>query len=421
MKFLITTHDTQAIELLTYIAHQDGHDVTVCHNTTAAWQACQQDFYPLVIVDIEKESSAEMDSLQLCRQICTLSAEKNVVILLLAEPAQLENLKAIFEAGINDYFTKPLNPQQVRMRLEIVKQHGRERFERWQAEESLRESEEKFRTLLEYAPEGIIIVDKEGRIVLVNAMSEEMFGYTRAEMLGQNIEILLPERLRPRHANHRHAFLAHPKNRQMGQSLDLLARRKFGTVFPVEVGLSVANTKNGILIIAHVINITERKQTEEKANRQGELLYGVARAMNYLLVTPNFSVAIEEVLKYLGLSTNVSRVYLFENHFHPQTNEPLMSLRFEWTLDESHAQINHLALQNASYSPSFSRWYETLRNEKTIQGSVRQLPLLERQPLEVRKVKTIFIAPIMILGRFWGFIGFEDDQFERQWRMPIGT
>ena len=140
------------------------------------------------------------------------------------------------------------------------------------AEKTLRESEERFRTFLESAPETIVVIDHEGRIMFANAKTEGMFGYDWDEMTGQTVEILLPERFRNAHLKHRKDYFSDPRLRPMGIGLDLAGRTKDGTEFPIEVSLSFVETENGILAMGFIRDITVQEQAE-RALRESEQRY----------------------------------------------------------------------------------------------------------------------------------------------------
>lgn len=126
------------------------------------------------------------------------------------------------------------------------------------AEESLH------RGLLEAAPDAMVVVDDTGTIHLVNAQTEALFGYERSELVGQAVEALVPEEHRSGHPGHRRGYFTAPRTRPMGQDLELTARRKDGSVFPVEISLSSIETERGRLVSAAIRNVSERKAAEAR-------------------------------------------------------------------------------------------------------------------------------------------------------------
>jgi PAS domain S-box-containing protein len=139
-------------------------------------------------------------------------------------------------------------------------------------ETALRASEVRFRGLLDAAPDAMVIVDRQGRIVLVNRQAQLVFGYAGEELLGQPIEVLIPEGYRAGHVHQRDGYIANPRTRPMGAGIDLFALRKDSTEFPVEISLSPMDTPEGLLITAAVRDISGRKQVEAHVHALNENL-----------------------------------------------------------------------------------------------------------------------------------------------------
>src|SRR5207249_2755188 len=145
-------------------------------------------------------------------------------------------------------------------------------------------AEERFRRVVEAAPNAIVLVNREGKITLINAQTEKLFGHARDALIGQAVEILVPVRFRAAHPGHRTSFFGSPSSRSMGVGRDLYGLNKDGNEFPIEIGLNPIESEEGLLVLASIIDITERKRAEES-------LHQVMRET-------------QETVKVLSLSTN---------------------------------------------------------------------------------------------------------------------
>ena len=142
--------------------------------------------------------------------------------------------------------------------------------ERNRAEEALRASENRFRSLFEFSPDAIVTSDMGGTIREANGRVEEFFGYSRRELVGQSVDVLVPERFRQAHPAHRRQYAGHSRTRPMGAGLELYARRKDGSEFPVDIMLAPIETPDGPLILSTIRDVTERKEAERALRRAEE-------------------------------------------------------------------------------------------------------------------------------------------------------
>lgn len=152
-----------------------------------------------------------------------------------------------------------------------------------------RRSEERFRLAVESAPNAMVMIDQQGRIVLVNGQTERFFGYSRDELLGQSVELLVPERFRGEHPAFRNEFFIHPETRSMGVGRELFGRRKDGSEFPVEIGLNPIQTEEALFVLSAIVDITERKRTEVELRASEErfrLLVDGVRDYSIIMLDP---------------------------------------------------------------------------------------------------------------------------------------
>ena len=154
-----------------------------------------------------------------------------------------------------------------------------------------RQADARFRGLLEAAPDATLCVDSDGRIVLVNAQAERLFGYPREELAGQPVEILVPDAIKAGHPGLRAGYAADPKPRQMGAGLNLSGRRRDGTTFPAEISLSAIDTDQGLLVSAAIRDVTQQRQALGDLRRTNQNLQSLSYSLAHDLRTPLRSLA----------------------------------------------------------------------------------------------------------------------------------
>ncbi len=161
-------------------------------------------------------------------------------------------------------------------------------------------------------------------------------------------------------------------------------------------------------------DITEQKQVEAELLQRDRLLQAVAESANYLLAELNYEIAIEKALATLGEAAKVDRIFLFENHCHPQNGERVVSLQFEWT--HSNMKSFRSQSQNLPYdSCGLSRWYEILSSGQSIHGLTREFPATEQELLVQCGIQSLLLVPLRLEDKFWGYLGLADCCSDRHW------
>ena len=188
-----------------------------------------------------------------------------------------------------------------------------------------KQAEELFQLATEASPSGTVLVDHQGRIVLVNAHAERLFGWTRDELIGENIEVLVPERFAHAHPGDRINFFALPEARAMGAGRELFARRRDGSEFPVEIGLNPIQTPHGLVVLANVVDISARLAAEEIARRSREQVERLSRVSLLGEMTAFLAHELNQPLAAIVNNATAAMQYLEQGRLNPEQLQEILT------------------------------------------------------------------------------------------------
>ncbi len=297
-----------------------------------------------------------------------------------------------------------------------VSDRKRDEADRKQAEAALKQAEEKYRSIVENAVEGIFQTTPDGHYLTANPMLAKIYGYDS------------PQELTTRLIDIRHQLYVNPQRRdefsRLLQAQDAVldfesqVYRKDGSIIWISEHARAMRDANGYLLgyEGTVEDITLRKQAEAELLQRDSLLQGVATAMTYLLTDTNYEAAIAKVLETLGGAANVDRVYIYENHPHPETGASVTSIRYEWVRESISPTLQQPHWQNQPYSsPGLHGWYDALSVGQSVSGVIEDFAAPKQQLLQLDQILSVLLVPILIDDHFWGFIGFDDCATPRRW------
>ncbi len=244
---------------------QLGYDTAVAHTGEEAIRKAKERCPDILLMDIVL--GGERDGIETAHSIRDFCDSPLVYLTAYSDEKTLERAKITEPMG---YILKPYEERELRAVLEMALYHHSRLLARM--ENKLDSSEERFKGLLESAPDGIVVSDHHGNIVMVNSQVEKLFGYTADELIGQSVDMLLPESLRGTHTGHRERYYASPRTRPMGTGTDMRGRRKNGSEFSIDISLSTLKANSGFLVTSIIRDVTERRQIED-ALRESESLF----------------------------------------------------------------------------------------------------------------------------------------------------
>ncbi|HEU4387628.1 MAG TPA: PAS domain S-box protein [Blastocatellia bacterium] len=275
------------------------------------------------------------------------------------------------------------------------------------AEEAVRRSEERYRTLVEQASVGIFITDLDTRYLEANTTGCAILGYTREELLAKSLPEIVYES---------DAGIFGEAFQKVVQGdpalLELRLKRQCGSLVRAEVSAKLM-PESRVLVITR--DITDRKRTEEELQRQETLLRGVTAATSALLTVPDQDAGLIEALAKLGQACGAHRAYIFEARNEAESVNPIFLPRYQWVGDN---QIVGTDSPRPALLPTRfeqSRLYGALSGGVSVNGLVADLCPGEKVDREITYALSVLFTPIFIGSDFWGFIGFEDWQLERHW------
>lgn len=257
---LIIDDDPNLRKTLADILKVKGYATLVAKDGAEGFAYLQANTVALALIDLGLPDISGLDILSGIK-----ANHPSTAVIILTGNATVESAIEATNRGAFSYLLKPYEIEQLMLQIKRA-------IEKQQAETALRESEAKFRGLLETAPDGMMLVNDKQEILTVNRQFEVMFGYDRAEIVGRNMAMLIPPRF-IHHQEYSEAYIRNPKIRRFGQGGEFYACRKDGSEFPMEISLSPLATPEGLIVSAAVRDITERKryeaQLEYQANHDG--------------------------------------------------------------------------------------------------------------------------------------------------------
>lgn len=255
---LVVDDGPKNIKLLRLILEPAGYAVLAATTGTMAVQLAQTELPMLILLDL---MMPEMDGFAICQRLKEIESTKHIPVIFVTARDDVQAESLCFAIGAADYITKPINFPVVLARIKAQLALERQR----------RGLEDMFHNVIESAPDAFILADSQGRIVRINARAEQMFGYTRQDLIGEAVETLIPMRLRRQHEGQRQAHAGSGQNETI-MGTNLMCLRQDGSEFPADINLSPLQTQNGLLVMSVVRDVTARHRADLALAESRQLL-----------------------------------------------------------------------------------------------------------------------------------------------------
>ncbi len=275
-----------------------------------------------------------------------------------------------------------------------------------------KESEESFKALIDSLPDATYLL-KGRKLLLVNKAWLDMFGYTEEEVYDDKFDVMqiVAPASRPKiFEKYEHIT----KKSTSRTNYEMKGLTKSGDIIDIDVYVNWAKWKGEYVFQGVYKNITEKNYVERTSQLQSDLLECSAKITHQFLKCQSIDSAVSSASEIIGNNLGISRVYIYENFKKDITNEHLVKIKYEWTNGKVFKKTSSPIYRELSYK-KLPGWYSQLSSDAVINSAVKDLPYLIKDFFEPEKTLSLLIAPIIINDQFWGFIGFDECKYEREW------
>ncbi len=285
-----------------------------------------------------------------------------------------------------------------------------------QNRKALAEIEAKFRTITEMAPDAIILIDLEGRIIFWNKAAKKIFDYTSQEIIGQSLQLLIASDRYYRYYKKVLSELKETgKNRLKGKIFRIKAKRKDGSIFPVEISHNFFKIENQDTLICIIRDITLQKKIEKYIKRKEKILKIISEIASLLLHTTSYKKITNDILNLFGRTIDVDKIYIYQIIYN-SNNKIFATTKYKWIKNEEININSSNNLDIIDYNhPILKHIQKALSHKEVFIIQENNMSDKEKQFLKKEKIKSIAISPIFVDNKWWGFISLIQCNYRRTW------